>query len=569
MALEKEIDVTVNKAATVLDVSGVQTSYTYTGDLQTVNTGAKLNHSEAAPVYTNNTFTTVKEGDGLVVTITVPETANYLPAEATVTLKVTRAKAPTIEWPEVGPITYGEPLSKIELKGGSSDLGTFVWEDGSEIPGAGVPTRKLIFTPSDTENYDWPEMQFSKDITLQVAKRQVTITVEDAEKTYGDPDPVWEYSVNGLLPGATLSVTVTREKGEAADTYELRAEYTELENYEIQAVPGKLTINPRSLDELTIDSIPTQRYTGQVLRPRPTIKDGDTELVPDRDYTLTYSGAVGPGKGKITITGKGNYTGERTITFDINDPALDHLRNALGDIGTGTTTRVVIDPQGLPMGYDLIDAPGAGTDPDDRLLLIRANNDTDDTRILSLSGTQLNALVSSRTVRLLAFENAGAVAVLDARDLLAVASDVNLTAEQRAQATYEVRIVPVTEPVAAIDISVWMCWPDGELELTPSLTTLQVGLAVDGANNRTDLCRLNDDGIPEVQDSELMTLPADLLEEGTTMDWYHVTVLPDGTIQITERQREPLSYVRLEVLSTSPAQGGRYLLQERSQNEQE
>ena len=181
----------VNKAATVLDVSGVQTSYTYTGDLQTVNTGATLNHSEAAPVYSNNTFTTVKEGDGLVVTITVPETANYLPAEATVTLKVTRAKAPTIEWPEVSPITYGDPLSKIELKGGSSDLGTFVWGDGSEIPGAGVPTRKLIFTPSDTENYEWPETQFSKDITVQVAKRQVTITVEDAEKTYGDPDPVY------------------------------------------------------------------------------------------------------------------------------------------------------------------------------------------------------------------------------------------------------------------------------------------------------------------------------------------------------------------------------------------
>lgn len=567
--LTGEVSVKVNKAATVLDVSGVQTSYTYTGEQQTVNSGATLNHSEAAPVYANNTFTTVEEGNGLVVSISVPETANYLPAEATVTLTVKKAKAPTIEWPEAGPIIYGDPLGDIELKGGSSGLGTFVWQDGPEIPGAGTQLRKLVFIPKDTENYDWPETQLSRDITLQVAKRDVTITVADAEKTYGDPDPAWKYTVDGLLPGDALTITVTRTPGEFVDIYALDAEVAAQTNYEIHTVPGKLTILPRSLDDLTFGSIPAQRYTGQAQRPRPTIMDGDTELVPDIDYTLTYSGAVGPGKGKITITGKGNYTGECTITFDIYDPELEHLRNAVGNIGTGTTNRVVIDSQGLPMDYDLIDATGAGTDPNDRLLLIRANNDTDDTRILSLSGTQLNALVSRRTVRLLAFENAGAVAVFDARDLLSIASDVALTAEQRAQATYEVRIVPVTEPVAAIDISVWMCWLDGELELTQSLTTLQVGLVVDGADNRTDLCRLNDDGIPEVQDSELITLPADLLEEGTTMDWYHVTVLPDGNIQVTERQREPMSFVRLEVLSTSPAQGGRYLLQERSQGEQE
>ena len=89
---EASVTLKVNKAEAVIDVSGVQTEYTYTGEKQVVSTGAILNHNEAELVYTNNSFTTVEEGNGKVVTITAEETDNYKEAEASVTPKVNKAE---------------------------------------------------------------------------------------------------------------------------------------------------------------------------------------------------------------------------------------------------------------------------------------------------------------------------------------------------------------------------------------------------------------------------------------------------------------------------------------------
>ena len=82
--------VTISKAASVIDVSGVPTEYTYTGKEQTV-TGATLNHKETKLEYSSNTFTTVAEGNGMSVTITAEESANYLGASETVIVTVSEA----------------------------------------------------------------------------------------------------------------------------------------------------------------------------------------------------------------------------------------------------------------------------------------------------------------------------------------------------------------------------------------------------------------------------------------------------------------------------------------------
>ncbi|MDE7083183.1 MAG: MBG domain-containing protein, partial [Clostridia bacterium] len=86
----------INKAQGVIDVTGVKTNYVYTGSLQTVDSGATVDNSEQTIVYTNNTFTTVADGNGLVVSITVAESDNYLGATETVTLTVSKA-TPTLD----------------------------------------------------------------------------------------------------------------------------------------------------------------------------------------------------------------------------------------------------------------------------------------------------------------------------------------------------------------------------------------------------------------------------------------------------------------------------------------
>ena len=58
-------------------------------------------------------------------------------------------------------------------------------------------------------------------------------------------------------------------------------------------------------------------YNGQEQKPAVTVKDGETVLNEDVDYTLTFENDINAGTAKVTATGKGNYTGTQTKTYEI------------------------------------------------------------------------------------------------------------------------------------------------------------------------------------------------------------------------------------------------------------
>ena len=60
-------------------------------------------------------------------------------------------------------------------------------------------------------------------------------------------------------------------------------------------------------------------YTGKARTPEPTLKVGGVKLVKGRDYTVSYSNNINVGTqtAKITITGKGNFTGTTVRYFNI------------------------------------------------------------------------------------------------------------------------------------------------------------------------------------------------------------------------------------------------------------
>ena len=66
-------------------------------------------------------------------------------------------------------------------------------------------------------------------------------------------------------------------------------------------------------------SLPQQDWTGNELTPVITVKDGETVLTLDEDYTVTApSGPIqDSGNYTYTITGQGNYAGSREVTFTI------------------------------------------------------------------------------------------------------------------------------------------------------------------------------------------------------------------------------------------------------------
>ena len=86
---------------------------------------------------------------------------------------------------------------------------------------------------------------------------------------------------------------------------------------------GTFTIVAKSLTADMVDDIATQAYTGEPLTPAVRVTDGDAILVKDQDYEVSYSDNVNVGENtaKVTITGKGNYTGSVDKTFSISSVA--------------------------------------------------------------------------------------------------------------------------------------------------------------------------------------------------------------------------------------------------------
>ncbi|WP_154859498.1 BspA family leucine-rich repeat surface protein [Cyclobacterium xiamenense] len=74
---------------------------------------------------------------------------------------------------------------------------------------------------------------------------------------------------------------------------------------------------PANISVLTVENIADQTYMGSALEPSVVVKDGETTLELDTDYTLSYENNTDVGIAMITITGSGNYTGEKEVTFNV------------------------------------------------------------------------------------------------------------------------------------------------------------------------------------------------------------------------------------------------------------
>ena len=87
-----------------------------------------------------------------------------------------------------------------------------------------------------------------------------------------------------------------------------------LETAEIPAL-AKTSISKASVTLSTS----TYAYDGKAKTPSVTVKVGGKTLKKDTDYTVSYSNNTKVGTAKVTITGKGNYTGSVSKTYSIKN----------------------------------------------------------------------------------------------------------------------------------------------------------------------------------------------------------------------------------------------------------
>ena len=89
-----------------------------------------------------------------------------------------------------------------------------------------------------------------------------------------------------------------------------------------ETVEKTFTIMPKNCSGANIAAIPDQKYTGKDICPPLVVKDGGKVLVSGTDYTVAYLNNKNAGTSMAIITGKGNYTGTKQVSFRIINPVV-------------------------------------------------------------------------------------------------------------------------------------------------------------------------------------------------------------------------------------------------------
>lgn len=219
--------------------------------------------------------------------------------------------------------------SAIEYVSSDEKVATVDNQGNVVIKGAG----KAIITVSQKESKNYKKV--SKKINLTVKAKKITVTVNDASKTYGDEDSEFTYVNDKLIGNDKLtSIIFTREEGEDVGTYKIKVSQKEGSNpnYDITFKDGTYTINPLSIDKGTVVLGNVLKYTGekQTQEVEQVLVNG--KVLNKEDYEVLDNQATKEGKHVLTIKAKGNnHTGSFEYSYAILPKENDK-------IGTGSFT---------------------------------------------------------------------------------------------------------------------------------------------------------------------------------------------------------------------------------------
>ena len=190
-----------------------------------------------------------------------------------------------------------------------------------------------------------------------------------AKKFTINPKPVADFSIssisNQIYTGSYITPKVLIKDGDK--TLTLGTDYVTTYSNNVNAGNGKVTITgkgnyvgsldisfiiiAKSIDGIIINNIADQTYTGSAIKPSITVKDSSYTLVNNKDYTVSYANNINSGTATVTITGKGNYSGTKTISFKINTVpskatssslTISNTLNLISKITAGTKVNSIV-----------------------------------------------------------------------------------------------------------------------------------------------------------------------------------------------------------------------------------
>ena len=136
------------------------------------------------------------------------------------------------------------------------------------------------------------------------------------------------YTGETQMPEATVTLEgygeITGAWNEVVNVDDV-ATFTANGNY-TGTVSAQTGMTPAELTQPVVEGlVESYEYTGNTIEPKVTVMNGETLLVEDVDYVVTYSDNVEAGVGTVLITFIGNYSGTLTLTFEIIDTAIEDI----------------------------------------------------------------------------------------------------------------------------------------------------------------------------------------------------------------------------------------------------
>ena len=220
-----------------------------------------------------------------------------------------------------GAITYGSSATTVAT----------VNESTGEVTIVGAGEAVITATAAETNNH----AAGSAHYTLVVAKQEVNVlqsptataitygqTLAESTLSGGSVSPIGSSSTiagSFTWKDATIKPTVAdsgKEKYEVIFT-------PESTNYASVGREVAITVAPKNFsDNSIVLSVNSGCVFGQPIAPDYIVKDGETVLTKETDYTEQLTGIEKAGTARITITGTGNYTGTKSATFPIEKATI-------------------------------------------------------------------------------------------------------------------------------------------------------------------------------------------------------------------------------------------------------
>lgn len=188
------------------------------------------------------------------------------------------------------PSAGGTMTRQVDVETGNLDLTVELGYSSVKISYSGQADLPQV-TVSKRFSDSWASIPA---LTVPSSEYQVTWTTDNADVVTISGNKI----VAVGLGDVTLTATVSCGGKTVTATYSVKVEKADL---------GKLSFN----------NIPDQTYHGSPIELNFDLKVNGIGLQKDTDYTISYKNNNGPGTASFTITGKGNYTGSKTVTFKI------------------------------------------------------------------------------------------------------------------------------------------------------------------------------------------------------------------------------------------------------------